>query len=168
MADLVVTIDGPAASGKSTVARLLAERLGASFLDTGAMYRAVTLAAVTAGVDMRDEEKLLDVMGTAEFQFSVGHGKMTVCIDGVDVGVSHDGSFTYGVNLMVGRNVFNITAMDGAGNEASTSWEIDYIDQVEAPEDTDWIFVLILLIAGLLFAGTFMVLRLSNQGMGRS
>ena len=59
MADLVITIDGPAASGKSTVARLLAEQLDASFLDTGAMYRAVTLAAMHAGVDMSDEEALL-------------------------------------------------------------------------------------------------------------
>ena len=58
MANLVITIDGPAASGKSTVARLLAERLGVSFLDTGAMYRAVTLAAIEAGVDMNDEVKL--------------------------------------------------------------------------------------------------------------
>lgn len=85
MADLVVTIDGPAASGKSTVARLLAEKLGASFLDTGAMYRAVTLAAIRAGVDMTDEDDLLEVMETAEFQFSAAHGKMAVCIDGIDV-----------------------------------------------------------------------------------
>jgi cytidylate kinase len=79
MANLVITIDGP------TVARLLAEKLGASFLDTGAMYRAVTLAAIRAGVDMSDQEKLLAVIGTSEFQFSVKEGKMVVCIDGVDV-----------------------------------------------------------------------------------
>ncbi len=85
MANLVITIDGPAASGKSTVARLLAERLGASFLDTGAMYRAVTLAAIEAGVDMGDEEKLLGVLETSEFQFAVKEGKMAVSIDGVDV-----------------------------------------------------------------------------------
>ena len=85
MANLVITIDGPAASGKSTAARLLAEKLGASFLDTGAMYRAVTLAAIRAGVDMSDEEKLLGVMRTSEFQFSAEEGKMMVCVDGVDV-----------------------------------------------------------------------------------
>ncbi len=85
MADLVITIDGPAASGKSTVARLLAEKLGASFLDTGAMYRAVTLAAMQAGVDMSDEQKLLGVLKTRKFQFSIKDGKMAVCIDGVDV-----------------------------------------------------------------------------------
>ncbi|MHC4595897.1 MAG: (d)CMP kinase [Planctomycetota bacterium] len=85
MANLVITIDGPAASGKSTVARLLAQRLGASFLDTGAMYRAVTLAATRAGVDMSDEEKLLDVVETSDFQFSVKEGKMVVGINGADV-----------------------------------------------------------------------------------
>ncbi|MHC4641625.1 MAG: (d)CMP kinase [Planctomycetota bacterium] len=85
MSNLVITIDGPAASGKSTVARLLAERLGISFLDTGAMYRAVTLAAIEANVDMGDEEKLLGVLDNRKFQFAVREGKMVVCIDGVDV-----------------------------------------------------------------------------------
>ena len=85
MANLIITIDGPAASGKSTVARLLAEVLGASFLDTGAMYRAVTLAAMQAGVDMSDEEKLLGVLDNREFQFAIEKSRMVVCIDGVDV-----------------------------------------------------------------------------------
>jgi len=85
MADLIITIDGPAASGKSTAARLLARKLGASFLDTGAMYRAVTLAAMQASVDMSDEDKLLGVMETSEFQFSLRDGKMVVCINGIDV-----------------------------------------------------------------------------------
>jgi cytidylate kinase len=82
---LVITIDGPAASGKSTVARLLAEKLGASFLDTGAMYRAVTLAAIEDRVDMSDEEELLGVLDNRRFQFAVHQGKIVVCIDGVDV-----------------------------------------------------------------------------------
>ena len=85
MARLVITIDGPAASGKSTVARRLAEKLDASFLDTGAMYRAVTLAAIQAGVDMNDQQQLLGVLGTREFQFSLKQGKMAVSIDGLDV-----------------------------------------------------------------------------------
>jgi len=55
MVEMVITIDGPAASGKSTVARLLAEKLGASFLDTGAMYRAVTLAAIEAWISRKGQ-----------------------------------------------------------------------------------------------------------------
>jgi len=95
---LIVTIDGPAASGKSTVARMLAERLGASFLDTGAMYRAVTLAAMQAGVNMSDEQMLLEVLDKRKFQFIIkkngstgspsraeSRDKMVVSIDGVDV-----------------------------------------------------------------------------------
>jgi len=85
MADLIITIDGPAASGKSTAARLLAERLGACFLDTGAMYRAVTLAAMQAGIDMSNEDELHDVLRRSKFEFSSRGGKMTVTIDGTDV-----------------------------------------------------------------------------------
>jgi cytidylate kinase len=85
MAKLIVTIDGPAASGKSTVARMLAEILGASFLDTGAMYRAVTLAAMQAGANMSDQEELLDIVNKKKFQFAVKKNKMMVSIDSVDV-----------------------------------------------------------------------------------
>lgn len=84
MSGLVITIDGPAASGKSTVARLLAERLGASFLDTGAMYRVVTLAAMRAGVDMQNEDELLEVFGKSEFEFTIENGVTKVSINGVD------------------------------------------------------------------------------------
>ncbi|MFC1634450.1 (d)CMP kinase [Planctomycetota bacterium] len=85
MADLIVTIDGPAASGKSTTARLLARKLGASFLDTGAMYRAVTLAAMKAGVDLNNQEELLGVLQKHQFRFSVRAGRMRISIDAVDV-----------------------------------------------------------------------------------
>ena len=51
---MIITIDGPAGAGKSSAARELARRLGFEFLDTGAMYRAVTFAALRAGLDVRD------------------------------------------------------------------------------------------------------------------
>jgi cytidylate kinase len=85
MAKLIITIDGPAASGKSTVARLVAQKLGASFLDTGGMCRAVTLAAMEAGADMSDQDKLIEVLNDREFQFAVKQDEMKVSIDGVDV-----------------------------------------------------------------------------------
>jgi cytidylate kinase len=64
-AGFIVTIDGPAGAGKSSTARALAERLGFEFLDTGAMYRVVALAALRAGVDLRDPvatERLVAVL----------------------------------------------------------------------------------------------------------
>ncbi|MGB7104291.1 MAG: (d)CMP kinase [Acidimicrobiales bacterium] len=58
MSDQVIAIDGPAGSGKSSVARALAQALGWSFLDTGAMYRAVTVEALSRRVDLTDEEAM--------------------------------------------------------------------------------------------------------------
>ena len=55
---MIVAIDGPAGSGKSTVARGLAERLGFRYLDTGAMYRALTLLALESGTELDDEASL--------------------------------------------------------------------------------------------------------------
>jgi cytidylate kinase len=54
----IITIDGPAGAGKSSAARGLAQRLGFEFLDTGAMYRAVTLAGLRRGLDLRDQDGL--------------------------------------------------------------------------------------------------------------
>jgi cytidylate kinase len=85
MTRFVVTIDGPAASGKSTVARRLAGALDATFLDTGAMYRAVTLAAVRDGVDLSDQRQLIEAIGRHRFDFQTAQGKMRVRIDDEDV-----------------------------------------------------------------------------------
>ena len=77
----VIAIDGPAGSGKSTVARALAERLELDYLDTGAMYRAVTAAALRAGVDLGDAQAVTELATRCEL---VVDGS-TVTIDGVDV-----------------------------------------------------------------------------------
>ena len=53
---LTIAIDGPAGSGKSTIAKLLARRLGIGYLDTGAMYRSLTLIALESGVDLDDHD----------------------------------------------------------------------------------------------------------------
>jgi cytidylate kinase len=70
-ADIVVAIDGPAGTGKSSVARAVARELGARFLDTGAMYRIVTLAVLRAGVDPTDAAAVEAVASTV--QLSVGY-----------------------------------------------------------------------------------------------
>ena len=83
--NIVITIDGPAGVGKSTVSQMLAKRLGVSFLDTGAMYRALTLAAMNEKADLNKTEQLLDILKRKVLQFDISGGVMKVSIDGIDV-----------------------------------------------------------------------------------
>lgn len=69
---MIVTIDGPAGAGKSSVARALAEHLGLHFLDTGSMYRSVAVAIVEAGIDPADEEAVAALLPTLDFHFDAG------------------------------------------------------------------------------------------------
>jgi cytidylate kinase len=66
---VIVTIDGPAGAGKSSIARQVATAIGFDFLDTGAMYRAVTLAALRAGVDWCDVESLVELARRVDLEF---------------------------------------------------------------------------------------------------
>lgn len=68
MLTVKIAIDGPAGAGKSTIARIVAKRLGLRYLDTGAMYRAVTLAALKKGVSCADEEALLRVATSMDLE----------------------------------------------------------------------------------------------------
>ena len=79
----VIAIDGPAGSGKSTVGRALAERLGLEYLDTGAMYRGVAFAALRRGMDPADAEPVAHLMEHLELE--VGDRSLTV--DGVDASI---------------------------------------------------------------------------------
>ncbi len=76
----VIAIDGPAGSGKSTVARALAARLGLEYLDTGAMYRSVTFSALRRGVDPADAE----IVGHLAADVTIDLGPDRVVVDGVD------------------------------------------------------------------------------------
>ena len=79
-----IAIDGPAGSGKSTVARLVAERLGYLYLDTGAMYRAMTLKAMRKSIPLDDEEAIGELLASTQIQLL--SGKTTrVLLDGEDV-----------------------------------------------------------------------------------
>jgi CMP/dCMP kinase len=66
----LIAIDGAAGSGKSTLARLLATTLGLPYVNTGAMYRALTLAALRRGIDVEDEDALVRLMDTLDFRLS--------------------------------------------------------------------------------------------------
>lgn len=77
----VIAIDGPAGSGKSTIARRLAESLGLEYLDTGAMYRSVTFAVLARGLDPADGTEVAQVAQDMEFSISADG---TVIVDGVD------------------------------------------------------------------------------------
>ncbi len=79
--DRVVAVDGPSGSGKSTVSRGVAAALGLDVLDTGAMYRAVTLAALDEGIDLRDESACTKIAERLDVTLSDGH----VVLDGRDV-----------------------------------------------------------------------------------
>lgn len=83
----VIALDGPSGTGKSTVARLLARRLGARYLDTGAMYRAATLAVLRAGVDPTDSEKVQLVVAGADIDVSTDPAEPRVRLDGEPVDV---------------------------------------------------------------------------------
>jgi CMP/dCMP kinase len=83
----VVAVDGPAGTGKSTVARGVATRLGARFLDTGAMYRAATWAVLTAGTDLTDAAAVAAVVAAAQIEIGTDPAREDVTVDRVDVRV---------------------------------------------------------------------------------
>ncbi|MGN9894542.1 (d)CMP kinase [Micromonospora sp. L31] len=81
----VVAVDGPSGSGKSTVSRRLAAGLGARYLDTGAMYRAITWAVLRSGVDLTDVQSVAKVAGEVDLRIGTDPQGYGVTADGVNV-----------------------------------------------------------------------------------
>jgi cytidylate kinase len=87
-ADLVIAIDGPSGSGKSTVARAVAQRLGLNYLDTGAMYRALTWWALERGLDLADEQAVAQAARAVLLQIGTDPAAPSIAVDGTDVGAA--------------------------------------------------------------------------------
>lgn len=82
---LIIAIDGPAASGKSTTARLLAQKLGYVYLDTGAMYRACALQAARGGIDLDDEKAVQGMLKSLDIRLEAGTAGNVILLNGEDV-----------------------------------------------------------------------------------
>ncbi len=85
MKKIKIAIDGPAASGKSTTARLVAKKLGYIYIDSGAMYRAVTLKALREGIPTTDDEAMAKIAAEAQIEFSRKGDDLRVLLDNEDV-----------------------------------------------------------------------------------
>jgi len=82
---VIIAIDGPAGVGKSTVAKLLAARLGYLYLDTGALYRAVAWKVLREKTQPEDAERVCQLLSTTSIHMHFQHGSMQVLVDGHDI-----------------------------------------------------------------------------------
>ncbi|BFU92302.1 MAG: cytidylate kinase [Nitrospira sp.] len=82
---MVIAIDGPAGVGKSTVAKLLAARLGYLYLDTGALYRAIAWKTLQSRIRPSDHEQVATLLPATSIHMQFHHGTMQVLVDGIDV-----------------------------------------------------------------------------------
>lgn len=83
--DIQITIDGPAAAGKSTIAKMTAEKLGYTYIDTGAMYRALTYKALQQQVNPTDGDALASLLGKTTIELKPTNEGQLVLLDGMDV-----------------------------------------------------------------------------------
>ncbi|MDD3375638.1 MAG: (d)CMP kinase [Candidatus Omnitrophica bacterium] len=84
--NIIVTIDGPAGAGKSTIAKEVSKKLGFTYLDTGAMYRSLTLSALNQGINLEDEDALVALAKQTHIDLCTDENhKLQVLLDGKDV-----------------------------------------------------------------------------------
>jgi cytidylate kinase len=103
--NLIIAIDGPAGSGKSTTAKIVAQRLGFLYIDTGAMYRAITYLAIRNKI-LDDQNKIVDMAGRSEIELEFMNGLTNIKINGEDL-TDHIRS------VKVNKNVSDISKNEG-------------------------------------------------------
>lgn len=101
---IVIAIDGPAGSGKSSVSKAVAARLGYSYYDTGAAYRALAWAALDAGIDLDSEEAVVSIQHSANYVASEDPSAQAFTINGVDVSEAIRGNDVSGSVSAIARH----------------------------------------------------------------
>lgn len=105
----MIAIDGPAATGKSTTAKIVAKKLGYTYLDTGAMYRCVTLAFLNDKVNLDDTQLIQKILDEIEIQFEENEGEVIVLMNNVNVSNEIR-------SLDVTKNVSAVSALESVRN----------------------------------------------------
>ncbi|NLL42229.1 MAG: (d)CMP kinase [Firmicutes bacterium] len=137
-----IAVDGPAGAGKSTIARLVAEKLGLRYLDTGAMYRALTLEALRRGTDTSDEDAIMRVATSIDLNivFQAGKGNV-IFLGGEDVtGLIRQPDVTAQVSVVASHKKvreFIVALQDQIGKQGSVVMDGRDIGTVVMP-DADW------------------------------
>ena len=90
-----IAIDGPAGSGKSTTAKLLAKRMGINYMDTGATYRAVAYALIKRGIDISDHDAVRKILDSIDVKVIYTSEGQRVLVDGEEVTVGEDSTYTF-------------------------------------------------------------------------
>jgi CMP/dCMP kinase len=118
---VIITIDGPAGTGKSTVAHLLARRLGLECLDTGAMYRALTLLVLEAGADPRDREGVERAVRDVEVRFDFEQDPPELLVNGRAVGEAiRTVAVTNAVSLVAGHTAVRTSMVEAQRSIAAS------------------------------------------------
>jgi len=113
MSGITVAIDGPAGAGKSTVARAVAERLGYTLVDTGAIYRAVALLASRAGISFDDDDALAPIVTDLDIAFRLDGGINRVMVAGEDVSTAiREPEMSMGASAVSARPVVRAGLLD--------------------------------------------------------